>query len=148
MSVPEMNYEYIIQQYLAEFETLTMESLHSTLLTLLDAQIEFKDPFNHVNTSQQYRLIFEHMFDNCDSPSFHVNHYFVKQNRASVYWRFEFKTRQKSEIKTMIGNSYIEVNEQGLICRHIDYWDSAEQFYEHIPLIGWVIKQIKRRLQV
>ena len=44
--------------------------------------------------------------------------------------------------------SEVIFNEQGMVIEHIDYWDSGEQFYEKIPIIGGLLRIIKNRLKV
>ena len=36
----------------------------------------------------------------------------------------------------------------GRVAYHRDYWDAAEEVYEKIPLLGGLLRWIKRRLQV
>ena len=36
----------------------------------------------------------------------------------------------------------------GRISEHIDHWDAAAQFYERIPVLGWLIRKVRRRLEL
>lgn len=150
MSENNKDYQSIFEQYLNEFENLTPQSLKEKLALLLDPNIEFKDPFNHVFDRQQCIRVFEHMFENCYQPKFSVTHRFINETdnsaSCSVYWEFEFKTGKNAQIETITGNSFIEINQHSLISKHIDYWDPAEQFYEDLPLIGWILRKIKQKV--
>jgi hypothetical protein len=35
----------------------------------------------------------------------------------------------------------------GRIARHRDYWDVAEELYEKVPLLGGLMRLVKRRLR-
>jgi hypothetical protein len=45
------------------------------------------------------------------------------------------------------GCSHLQHNAAGLISQHRDYWDAAEELYEKLPLLGWLMKTIKRKLR-
>lgn len=45
-----------------------------------------------------------------------------------------------------IGISHIRLNAQGEVILHQDYWDAASGLYEHFPVLGWMIRNIKARL--
>lgn len=36
--------------------------------------------------------------------------------------------------------------EHGLITRQRDYYDAGEMIYEHLPLLGWAVRGVKRRV--
>jgi hypothetical protein len=40
-------------------------------------------------------------------------------------------------------NNYVLFDESGKVILHQDYWDSASGFFEHIPIVGGVIKAVK-----
>ena len=35
----------------------------------------------------------------------------------------------------------------GRVDSHLDYWDSGSQFYAHLPVLGWVVRKVRQRLQ-
>jgi len=44
------------------------------------------------------------------------------------------------------GISHLRFNEDGLVVLHQDYWDPAGGLYEHLPGIGWILRNIRARL--
>ena len=50
--------------------------------------------------------------------------------------------------ETFEGMSEVHVNPQGLICQHIDHWDSASQLIRHLPVIGVIIRPILKLFQL
>lgn len=34
-----------------------------------------------------------------------------------------------------------------LIIRQRDYYDAGEMIYEHLPLLGWAVRGVKRRVR-
>ncbi|WP_431687657.1 nuclear transport factor 2 family protein [Hahella sp. NBU794] len=55
----------------------------------------------------------------------------------------KFKVWWKQVEVTSIGISHLRFNAQGEIVLHQDYWDSAEGFYYHLPLVGGVLQKIR-----
>lgn len=69
------------------------------------------------------------------------NDYFVKWSM-----RMEFKVKGKAVDSLSLGISQLRFNETGMIVFQQDYWDSSEAFFEHLPLIGRIVKSIKAKL--
>lgn len=57
-----------------------------------------------------------------------------------------FKRFKKGETTRSIGMSRLRFDESGKIVFHQDYWDAASGLFEHVPLLGGVIRRIKNRL--
>jgi len=56
------------------------------------------------------------------------------------------KTIKKGRTMRLYGMSHIRFDETGKVVFHVDYWDSAGGIFEHIPVLGGLIKLIKRRI--
>lgn len=136
----------IVARVVAFFETLTPHSV-SDLGHYYDAQAQFKDPFNAVQGVPAIRSIFEHMFVALQAPRFVVTGQVVQGRQCFLTWEFHFgfKRFQPDIGQTILGASHLVFSEQGLITRHRDYWDAAEELYEKLPLVGSLMRWLKRR---
>ena len=56
------------------------------------------------------------------------------------------KTFKKGQAFRSYGMSHVRFDETGKVVLHIDYWDSTSGLFEHIPILGGLIKLIKRRV--
>lgn len=45
-----------------------------------------------------------------------------------------------------IGMTQLRFNQAGKVVFHQDFWDSSEAFFEHLPLMGMILKKIKASL--
>jgi len=63
-------------------------------------------------------------------------------------WDFTFrmKSYRPATVQTIHGASHLKFDAAGLIAYHRDYWDAAEELYAKLPLIGPVVRFLKRRL--
>jgi hypothetical protein len=43
------------------------------------------------------------------------------------------------------GGTHLVFNDEGLVTLHRDYWDAAEELYEKLPLVGGLMRWLKRR---
>ncbi|HEY5308278.1 MAG TPA: nuclear transport factor 2 family protein [Casimicrobiaceae bacterium] len=106
----------------------------------------FKDPFNDVHGVAQVQRIFSHMFDALDEPRFVVHDILVQGDQCFLSWYFVFRFRRFSrELQTVHGSSHLMLAADGCIAAHRDYWDAAEELYEKLPLIGALMRWLRRR---
>jgi steroid delta-isomerase len=140
-----------LQRYIHFFEGLTPDKLERLSEVMTD-DVHFVDPFNDVVGTDKVRLIFEHMFRTLESPRFCVTHAAsVAGPGRSALLRWELHAHLKTRSATSMhitGMSEIHLAEDGRVREHIDHWDSGQQFYERIPLIGWVLRRIRGTLKV
>lgn len=53
---------------------------------------------------------------------------------------------KKGKTTRSYGMSHLRFNDTGQVIMHYDFWDSTNGFFEHLPLIGSVIKWIKQKV--
>ena len=128
------------------FETLSPQSV-TQLNTVYHAQATFKDPFNEVQGLPEIERIFRHMYVALDQPHFVVTGQVVDGSQAFLTWefRFRFKRFDTTTLQAVRGASHVVFNEQGLVTMHRDYWDAAEELYEKLPVLGGVMRWLKKR---
>lgn len=137
-----------IDSYVRFFETLTPDTL-DRLADRVTPDIRFKDPFNDVTGTDAMRAIFRHMFKEVENPVFEVTHRAQDAQDASVWflrWHMTGRLRSLSNRDWNItGMSEIHLAADGRVAAHIDHWDAGQQFYELLPVIGSVIRLLRRR---
>ena len=126
------------------YEGLTPEGLDS-LGSLYADDAWFKDPFNEVSGLPAIRAIFEHMFEKVDAPRFVVREAIAQGDQAFLVWDFLLRFRGEAATRTIRGASHLRFGADGRITRHRDYWDAAEELYEKLPLIGGLMRWLRRR---
>lgn len=53
---------------------------------------------------------------------------------------------KKGKTTRSYGMSHLRFNDTGQVILHYDFWDSTNGFFEHLPLIGSVIRWIKAKV--
>lgn len=128
------------------FETISPESV-ARIPQLYAADAVFKDPFNAVQGEAHIRHIFQHMFQQVEAPRFHVLQVVEQGNDAFLVWDFEYRLKPLGQAMTIHGSSHLRFDEQGRIAYHRDYWDAAEELYEKLPLLGGLMRLLKKQVQ-
>lgn len=134
-----------VAAYAAFFETLTPETLPQ-LRDLCAPDVRFRDPFNDVTGAAHMESIFRDMFRPLVAPRFAVTHWAVSGETAYLRWTMTFRRTSGGRLWTIEGVSEVRFDAAGRVVAHIDHWDAAGQLYERLPLIGALLRRIRRRL--
>ncbi len=128
------------------FEHQTPQTLHELDALYADGA-RFKDPFNEVTGLPAIQRIFAHMFVALKSPRFVVTSRIEQGNACFLAWEFhfEFKGFRRNLPQVILGSSHIVFDDAGRVTLHRDYWDAAEELYEKLPLVGGLMRWLKRR---
>ena len=131
--------------YIRLFEELSMEQLEG-IEGFISNNIQFKDPFNELSGLDDFRRLLVKTLNDVKDPKFTVTHSAWSKDILFLRWSFQGEIKGLNHWNVE-GMSEILFDEQGLVCQHIDHWDASEQFYAKLPLIGTIIRLIRRQLQ-
>ena len=144
MTHQSVNHDIDLQRLVQFYQTLSPESLPQ-VAALYDPQARFKDPFNEVIGHAPIIKIFEHMFGQLEAPRFVVTSSIAQGDQAFLIWNFEFRMKRWSDgQQTIRGASHVRFGWNGQVLVHRDYWDPAEELYEKLPLLGGLMRMLKR----
>jgi ketosteroid isomerase-like protein len=111
------------------------------------AETWFRDPFNEVTGVAGVRRVFAHMFAQLGEPRFVVRDVVAEGDQCFLTWDFLVEAPRLGPGTTTIhGGSHLCFGADGRIVRHRDYWDAAEELYERLPLVGGLMRWLKRRV--
>jgi hypothetical protein len=128
------------------FETLTPQSV-AQCGAFYTPDALFKDPFNEVRGLSGVQAIYSHMYTALDDPRFVVTGRVVDGNQCFLTWdfKFRFKNFHRNTEQTVRGGSHLLLAGDGRIRSHRDYWDAAEELYEKLPVVGSLMRWLKKR---
>ena len=104
----------------------------------------FKDPFNDVRGLLAIQLVYAHMFEALQEPRFAVQRRMAQGDEAWLAWELRFRSRGR--MQSIAGATHLLFAPDGRIAVHRDYWDAAGELYEKVPLLGALMRAIRRRL--
>lgn len=144
-SVPAADLQAAVQALVHRFETLAPADL-ARMDEMYTADARFKDPFNEVQGVPAIAAIFAHMFASLDGPRFVIRDVVVQGDQCFLSWDFRFCMRRfKRDEQCIRGGSHLRLAADGRITNHRDYWDAAEELYEKLPMLGGLMRWLKRR---
>ena len=136
-----------IDSYIKLFESLNLENLNK-FDELLDKNIYFEDPFNKVYGIENFKKIFSNTLKKLDNVEFKVLTIISKNNIYILKWEMIFFAFNKKNC--IFGLSEVTVNKNKKIVSHVDYWDSYNNFYTKIPILGiifqFILILVKKRI--
>lgn len=139
-------YHAAVDRIVQAFESITPASV-AALGDIYTPHAHFKDPFNDVRGLDAVQGIFAHMFVALDAPRFVVTRRIVDGAHCFLVWEFRFRFRRfdTAREQCIAGGSHLQLAPDGRILDHRDYWDAAEELYEKLPLLGGLMRWLKRR---
>lgn len=133
--------------YASFFENINASTSIEEYKKVLHKNAKFKDPFHEIVGIEKIYNIFQDMYLKLDNPKFKIIEIVEQNNIAYIKWDFEFHFKNNKKKESFEGVSRIEFDNKGKVISHIDYWDSAENLYEKIPILSFLIKFIKRKIK-
>ena len=125
------------------YENLDQKSLDKIGL-FYDDSVFFKDPFNELIGKDKVKKIFEHMFENLESPRFNIIDTIENRYEWFLTWDYFFGIRGR-EYK-IHGSSHLKHNIESKIVYHRDYWDVGEEILLKIPLIKTMYSYFQNKI--
>ena len=132
-----------VARVIGYFEALAPADL-DRLGDVYAANARFKDPFNDVSGLQAVRRVYAHMFEALDDPRFVISQAIGGADDVVLLWDMTFSLRQRA--MSVHGASHLHFDAAGRIALHRDYWDTAEELYAKLPVIGVVARALRSRL--
>jgi steroid delta-isomerase len=128
----------------AFYESLTPAAL-DRLGELYAPSARFIDPFNDVTGLAPLRGVFEHMFQSLDGPRFTVLEAMAGECSGFLLWTFRFR-RGGGQEQQILGTTHLRFDDEGRVLLHHDHWDAAGQLYETLPVLGTLMRWLRRQL--
>ena len=141
-----MNQSASLVRLVDYWQTLTPETVDA-IATIYTEDAYFRDPFNEVTGIEKIRHLFADMFVRLDEPTFTITETIEQPHGALLIWDFTFRIKTlKPEMNRRIhGTSHIRFAPDGRVQYHRDYWDAAGELYEQLPLVGTLMRFLKKR---
>ena len=141
--------EAAMQRVVHFFEHLQPADV-ARIAELYTANAQFKDQFNEVQGLPAIEHIFAHMFEALDAPRFVITTQVLQGTQCFVTWDFLFAMARidSGKTQTIRGATHFVLCEEAGAWRvavHRDYWDAAEELYEKLPVVGSLMRWLKKR---
>ncbi|NBC32960.1 MAG: nuclear transport factor 2 family protein [Alphaproteobacteria bacterium] len=106
----------------------------------------FVDPFSDIRGAARIRQHLARAYERLHDVRITVTDQAFSGRVAYLRWTFGFRLGRGRAVREIIGMSEVHIDDEGRVTLHFDHWDAASQIYEAIPLLGNLLRKIKRRI--
>ncbi|NCO19276.1 MAG: nuclear transport factor 2 family protein [Gammaproteobacteria bacterium] len=137
-----------LEQFRKTFADLASPETEQHVLDLYAAQMYFNDTLKQFDRRETLAAYMGHMAASIESSEVHVEQELRDGSDVFLRWTMRFTSRAlgRNIVSETIGMTHLRFNDQGEVVLHQDFWDPASGLYRHLPLIGWLLDLVDRRL--
>lgn len=134
----------LVKKFKAYYSDLITSDL-CQLSHIYDNDAEFRDPVHCISGVVALEEYLLKLCSNVTECRFEFLDELVDENSAYIKWIMHYRhPKMGNKLISVRGASHIRF--KGKIEFHEDIYDLGEMLYEHIPVIGWIVRAIKRGL--
>lgn len=137
----------LIEQFKTLFRTMCAEDLQEDLIEeVYSENLHFRDSFHCFESRSAFLDYCAELYQNIKSCDFEFHNQWISDGEAMLTWTMMYrhpKLNRGKEIRVE-GASHLRFTDK--IYFHQDYFDGGALLYEHVPVLGSVIQQLKKRL--
>ena len=135
-----------VARFRAFFENVTADSVRQKTPELYAENVWFNDTLKTLRGRAEVEAYFLKTLDHVDSFQTTVDDVAVSGANVYVRWTMAIRFKGAKEPVRTIGMSLLRFDRDGRIVLHQDFWDPAAGFYEHLPVVGGLLRWIKSKI--
>ncbi|MDX1573063.1 MAG: nuclear transport factor 2 family protein [Methylophaga sp.] len=130
------------------FANLQNDDLADIINEVYADHLYFNDTFRTLRDKQALIRYLTKTGETVDSLGVTIMDIARSDNEVYIRWsmNMQFTVLGKAIKSDSVGVTHLRFNDAGEIILHQDFWDSADAFYQHIPIIGMWVRQIRGQL--
>lgn len=145
MTEPTDQQRNLVAAYRRYYENLSPGTVHQ-LSGMVTPDFFFRDPFATLHGPEQVCAYLARTFRETGNPRFKITHTAFDGDMAFLRWNFHAKIPVIGpwDVTGMTALTFNKNN--NLLASHIDHWDASQAFYARLPVLGWIIRWLARRI--
>lgn len=139
------DHSQIVQQFMNLYHELNASNCESGIIDkVYRNDILFQDSFHRIDGLDDMKAYFSALYKNLKSSEFVFHDQWVGEGTAMLTWTmiYSHKKLNKGQKISVEGATELRFDEK--VYFHKDYFDGGGLLYEHVPVLGSVIKQLKK----
>jgi hypothetical protein len=136
-----------MKKFLAMYQRLSLDNLH-ILAEVYSKDVQFIDPAHKITGLTNLTQYFAALYKNVESIEFSFDHMLENDSEGYVQWLMTFSHKKLAGGKpiSVNGTTFLQFDSEGKVYYHRDYFDLGAMLYEQLPLLGRLVKLIKKGL--
>ena len=117
--------------------------------TFYAEDVVFEDPLGKITGLKDLKKYYAGLYKNVISIRFEFSSVIRQGDEEVGIWVMYLKAKSLNggEEIALKGNSHVRYNAEGKAIYHRDYFDMGEFIYEHVPVLGSIIRVVKGKLK-
>ena len=109
--------------------------------------LHFSDSLMHTRSRDDVVAHFQGLVDAETQVEVQMLQTLISGSDIYLVWSMQsqFTPVRKTVVSDSIGITHLRFNERGQVIIHQDFWDTGQGFYQHVPVLGRVIRSINSR---
>ncbi|MEX1199917.1 MAG: nuclear transport factor 2 family protein [Methylophaga sp.] len=130
------------------FANLQNDELTNIVNEVYADNLYFNDTFRTIRDKETLANYLQETGKTVESLEVTINDIARSGNEVYVRWsmNMQFSVLGKVINSDSVGMTHLQFNDAGEIILHQDFWDGADAFYQHLPVIGLWLRQIRGQL--
>ncbi len=139
----------VLEHFQSLYSHLTMVTPED-LEKVYSTDVFFEDPIDVHRGIEEVKAYFSRLTKEATRCEFDI-HVIARCEKNSdnldylVNWTMHLTLNRSDKVIVLPGTTQLKVRDDK-ICYHKDYYDLGTMVYEHIPVLGWIVKKIKAKL--
>lgn len=136
----------LVEQFKSVYQQLNKDNVAS-LAEIYQPEMTFIDPFHHVQGLPAFQDYIANLYANVTDCRFQFGQPQGDLQLMYVDWQMQFIHPRLAggQAISVPGVSQLQWQD-GKVLKHRDFFDGGAVLYEHVPVLGQVIRLLKRRM--
>jgi hypothetical protein len=136
-----------VERFQRFFGHLNEENARTLTRETYAENVFFFDTLKEINSLPELEEYFVETAHNTESVRAEVVDWARSGSDFYVRWTMEIQLKKfrRGETLRSVGMTHLRFNEEGKIILHHDFWDSTRGFYQHVPVLGGILRSIQAR---
>lgn len=133
----------IVKKFKGYFASMDLND-DSVMSEIYAEHIEFQDPVHRISGLSELKSYFSRLNKNLLEGSFKFTDESIIDDKVYLTWEMNLRLKKPRKKVQAQGISVLLITDK--VISHRDYFDAGELFYENIPILGGIIKALKKRI--
>ena len=135
----------VVEQFKETYGGLDAQSL-GLLAELYTDDVLFQDPFRRLEGLGALTRYFAELYAHVEACAFTFDAEVVQSQQAVLLWTMSLRHPRLNGGQPVVVPGSTHVRFRHKIHFHRDYFDAGAMLYEHLPLIGMIVRFVKERV--
>lgn len=135
-----------VERFREFFADVTPESVRRLTPELYAREVWFNDTLKTLRGREEVEAYFLKTAGHVDFIQAEVVDSAFSGRNCYVRWVMDVRFKGAKEPVKTVGMTLLRFDREGRVVLHQDFWDSSAGFYEHLPVLGGIMRWIKSQI--